>query len=263
MKRASYVIESEAWEFEASRYSRFDALASRIQPDDSALRSWFETYAQQHRTRLVGDLAIVERQVAPSSRILDCGAVPLLTTAALAQAGHEVHGVDLAPERFNTSIAELGLDVVRCDLEREALPFDDAFFDAVIFNEIFEHLRLNPITTLREVLRVLTPGGRLMLSTPNLRSLRGVKNLLLHHQAHAASGDVFRQYEKLESLGHMGHVREYTAREVTDFLTQVGFRIRKVIFRGGHGRGLVGLLERLAPSWRPFFTVVATKSAVA
>jgi hypothetical protein len=59
----------------------------------------------------------------------------------------------------------------------------------------------------------------------------------------------------------MGHVREYTTWEVADFLARVGFRVDKVVFRGGHGRGLVGLAERLAPAWRPFFTLVATRDA--
>jgi hypothetical protein len=70
---------------------------------------------------------------------------------------------------------------------------------------------------------------------------------------------VYRQYEKLESLGHMGHVREYTTREVCDFLTRVGFRVDKIVFRGGHGRGAVGVAERLMPSWRPCFALLATK----
>ena len=105
------------------------------------------------------------------------------------------------------------------------------------------------------------PGGRLLLSTPNLRSFRGIRNLILRHEGHAVSGGIFRQYEKLETLGHMGHVREYTTREVADFLTRVGFRVETVIYRGGHGRGVVGLAERLAPALRPFFTLIATREA--
>ena len=141
------------------------------------------------------------------------------------------------------------------------MPFAAEIFDLVLFNELFEHLRINPIFTLREAHRVLKPNGVLLLSTPNLRSFRGIRNLLVHNQGHAVSPGVYCQYEKLETLGHMGHVREYTTREVSDFLTHTGFRVDKTVFRGGHGRGLVGIAERLTPSLRPFFTLIATKDA--
>jgi SAM-dependent methyltransferase len=167
--------------------------------------------------------------------------------------------VDVKPERFAKAVASLGLDVTRCDVETETVPFAAETFDAILFNEIFEHLRINPIFTLGEVHRVLRPGGTLLLSTPNLRSFRGIRNLLLRNQGHAVSAGVYRQYEKLETLGHMGHVREYTTREVSEFLARIGFRADKVLYRGGHGRGFVGLAERLAPSLRPFFTLVAVK----
>ena len=104
------------------------------------------------------------------------------------------------------------------------------------------------------------PGGILLLSTPNLRSFRGVRNLLVHNQGHAAAAGVYEQYEKLRTIGHMGHVREYTTREVSDFVTRIGFRVDTIIFRGGHGKGVVGVAERLVPSLRPFFTLVASKA---
>jgi len=197
--------------------------------------------------------------VTPDARVLEYGAVPLLLTAALAALGYQVVGLDVAPERFATAIAAGGLEVVRCDVERDAVPFPDASFDAVLFNELFEHLRINPIVTMREARRVLRPGGRLLLSTPNLRSFRGLRNLLLHDLGAASSPGVYAQYEKLETLGHMGHVREYTAREVADFLERVGFVVEAVVRRGGHGSGLVGLAERWLPAFRPFFTLVARR----
>ena len=193
--------------------------------------------------------------------MLDVGAAPLVATGALAALGYDLRAVDIRPERFTGAIAELGLDVRRCDIETEPLPFADASLDAVLFNELFEHLRIDPIFTLGEVLRVLVPGGRLLLSTPNLRSFRGIRNLLLHNQGHAVSGGVYRQYDKLRTLGHMGHVREYTTSDTIDFLLRVGFTAETIVHRGGHGRGIVGFAERLAPAMRPFFTVIASRPA--
>lgn len=251
--------ESESFRPPQRSLELLDRIAARIEPDDPALGLWFQNYSRQHRHRLAADLRMVERCVTPEARILECGAVPLLVTAALVELGYSVRAVDVAPERFAAAIAEFELDVARCDIEAEPLPFADGAFDAVLFNELFEHLRIDPIETLREVHRVLAPGGRLLLSTPNLRSFRGIRNLLLHNQGHAASAGVYRQYEKLESLGHMGHVREYTSREVSEFLAEIGFRVEEIVWRGGHGRGPVGVAERLVPSLRPFFTLIASK----
>jgi SAM-dependent methyltransferase len=236
------------------------AVAEQIEADEASLGSWFAQYQKQHRNRLAADLQLVGQFAQPAARVLEYGAVPLLMTAALKERGYQVSALDLAPERFSKSIAALGLDVKRCNVETEPVPFDDQTFDLILFNELFEHLRIDPIFTLEEAHRVLAPGGRLLLSTPNLRSFRGLRNLILHNQGHASSAGIYRQYEKLRSLGHMGHVREYTTLEVADFLERTGFEVDKIVFRGGHGSGLVGLAERLAPRLRPFFSIVASRS---
>jgi SAM-dependent methyltransferase len=251
--------EAEPWRFSERSFALLDEIAARIQPVDPSLKEWFSKYCREHRTRLAGDLRIVDRHVKRKARVLEYGAIPLVMTGALAALEYEVSAVDIKPERFAKAITSLGLDVRKCDVETEPVPFASETFDAVLFNELFEHLRINPVFTLREAYRVLKPGGLLLMSTPNLRSFRGIRNLLLHNQGHAVSAGVYQQYEKLESLGHMGHVREYTTREVSDFLARVGFRVDKVVFRGGHGRGAVGIAERLTPSLRPFFALIATK----
>lgn len=250
---------AEPWSFPQSTLDLVDSVAADMRPSDPNLRDWFATYRSRHRLRFAADLDLVSKRLPPNARILEYGAVPPIVTAALAKLRYEVSGLDIAPERFADAFELLGLDVRRCDVEKEPAPFGDASFDAVLFNEIFEHLRIDPIFTLSEALRVLKPNGRIFLSTPNLRSLRGIKNLLLHNQGHASSAGVHRQYEKLRTLGHMGHVREYTTFEVADFLTKVGFVVEEAVFRGGHGRGPVGLVERLAPSLRPFFSLIARK----
>lgn len=253
--------EAEEWRPPADSLALIDAVRSKIKPDDPALAPWYENYCREHRSRLAADVHAVTQHVPAGARIIEYGAVPLLTTAALAELGYAVQALDVAPARFESAIESLGLDVRKSDIETQPAPFADESFDAALFNELFEHLRINPIATFREVRRVLRVDGLLLLSTPNLRSLRGIRNLLWHNQAHAASAGVYQQYEKLETVGHMGHVREYTTREVADFLTQAGFGVEKVLYRGGHGRGAVGLIERAAPQLRPFFSIIARKRA--
>ena len=236
-----------------------DKARSRIRSDDPDLEAWTANYLEEHRLRLGTDLDLALQRLEEGARVLDVGAAPLVTTAALQASGFEVCAIDLDPGRFGGVIADLGLDVRRCDIESGPLPVADASMDAVLFNELFEHLRIDPIFTLGEVHRVLRPGGVLLLSTPNLRSLRGIRNLVLRDEGHAVSGGVYRQSDHLPPPGPLGHASEYTDTETCDFRQRVGFEVAAIVYRGGYGKGPVGMAERLMPSLRPFFSVVARR----
>jgi 2-polyprenyl-3-methyl-5-hydroxy-6-metoxy-1,4-benzoquinol methylase len=142
------------------------SCAERIHPDAEQMAEWFQDYVQSQKNRIAFDLKVVDEQCEKGAAIIEFGAVPLLLTASLARLGYSVTGIDIAPDRFSDSIRNIGLKVIKCDIETEALPFHDSQFDVALFNELFEHLRINPIFTMREVNRVLKPGGLLFLSTP-------------------------------------------------------------------------------------------------
>jgi len=61
-----------------------------------------------------------------------------------------------------------GIDVDECDFDCDELPASDRSCDVVVSLAVIEHLS-NPGHFLREVCRVLRPGGTLVLSTPNWR----------------------------------------------------------------------------------------------
>jgi SAM-dependent methyltransferase len=66
-------------------------------------------------------------------------------------------------------VAHAGRHYPRARFEKAdllALPFDDASFDAVVSFQVIEHVSA-PREFLAECARVLRPGGRLILSTPN------------------------------------------------------------------------------------------------
>jgi SAM-dependent methyltransferase len=67
----------------------------------------------------------------------------------------------------------------------EALPFADASFDAVLSTHVAEHLA-HPEAAFAEMARVLRPGGRLLLLTPNRRHYVPLLARLLPLNLHAA-----------------------------------------------------------------------------
>ena len=102
------------------------------------------------------------------------------------------------------------------NLERDIFPFADESFDVVIFAEIIEHLLMDPCKVLREIKRVLKPGGNLILTTPNVARLENVTKLL-------AGANIYDPYSGYGPYGR--HNREYNLHELTRLLEYEGFSV--------------------------------------
>lgn len=74
-----------------------------------------------------------------------------------------------------------GARVVRADLNRD-LPWRDSSFDVVTSNQVIEHL-YDTDTFMRECVRVVRPGGLVVMSTENLASWHNIAALMLGWQA--------------------------------------------------------------------------------
>jgi 2-polyprenyl-3-methyl-5-hydroxy-6-metoxy-1,4-benzoquinol methylase len=114
--------------------------------------------------------AVLERAAAlglpAGARILDapCGSGAL--AAALAERGFTAVGADLDTQAG----ALLGPAFSQVNLN-ESLPWKEQTFNAVFSTEGIEHLE-NHFSFLREICRILKPGGILLLTTPNITALR-------------------------------------------------------------------------------------------
>jgi SAM-dependent methyltransferase len=231
-------------------------MLSAVKPDSESLDGWASGYGRTHLTRLAYDLDLIKKHVPLSQSILEIGSVPLFLTGALKELGYDVSGVDIDPARFSRAMQSMGLKVHAANVETDGLPVADSSVDCVIFNEIFEHLRINLIRTTRELIRVLKPGGLLFISTPNLRCATNIYSLV----ARGFVLHIHGQYEKLETIGHMGHVRLYTAREVAYFLHEMGMKVESIVYRGAYSARLWKRLAwNIAPSFKPMFSVIARK----
>ena len=246
---------NEAFSPPAPMLQAIRQVASRIEQCGTAPPAWFEYYVTNHAARIAFDLQMIEDRVPKGVPIVEFGAVPLLLTGALAAKGHAVVGTDIKPQRFDAAARALGIEVVACDIEQGRFPFSDGAFGVAVFNEVFEHLRIDLIHTMFEIHRVLSPGGLLLLSTPNGRSYANLANLIFNDRAQDCS--IYRAFDSLRTVGHMDHIREYTVTEVADFLHATGFDCQEVIHRGRYASNVGQALSRLCGPLRPFFSIVA------
>ena len=113
------------------------------------------------------DIAI---DLVEGDRILDVGCWRGYTSETLAKRYKEVIGIDLLPKEIEKAKKRVKAKNVRFEvMDACSLKFPDNYFDCALFLEIIEHVE-NPIKALKEIYRVLKPGGCLVLSTPNAAS---------------------------------------------------------------------------------------------
>jgi 2-polyprenyl-3-methyl-5-hydroxy-6-metoxy-1,4-benzoquinol methylase len=93
-------------------------------------------------------------------------------------------------------------------------------FDLIVCAEVIEHLYTSPKKLFQNFYDVLNPNGYLIIQTPNAASLRKRISLLFGRNPY----EIPR-----ENLKNPGHFREYTARELKQFATQIGFKVEKLI----------------------------------
>jgi SAM-dependent methyltransferase len=99
------------------------------------------------------------------SRILDIGCGRGFTLAALQDRGHEVHGTQLSPEAAEFARNCLSLEHIE---QRDLLEigYPDGWFDAITIYHVLEHVH-DPLVMVREIARILRPGGRLIVEVPH------------------------------------------------------------------------------------------------
>lgn len=106
--------------------------------------------------------------VLPSGRLLDVGCGKGDFLARMSLRGWAVEGLEVDAEAVEFARSNHSLTVHLGALEN--LRFPDGSFDAITANHVIEHVH-EPDALIRECLRVLAPGGRLVLATPNIDSI--------------------------------------------------------------------------------------------
>lgn len=224
-------------------------LADLHRSHDNAHSNWrgLETY----QVKLVRRV-LQARLKAGRNRILDVGCADGYLIGPFASQ-HEVIGLDVssqfAPLALKAGFASHQIK----DLSSDSIDLPDHSIDAAFCGQTIEHV-IDTDWLLSEINRVLKPGGSLMVTTPNVRSVHTLFRLLLNETP--AFGAKYRS----------GHVRDWTTRLLKRALENNGFQVEAM-----HGVEfwLPGGSDVLSPVFRPFpslstaMMAVATKTAEA
>jgi SAM-dependent methyltransferase len=158
---------------------------------------------------------------------VDIGCGDGMATAVAATRCEQTPGAEVTIIGLDWSCAALdrarqrGVPVVRAAIDGFGLPLARGSVDVVIMSELIEHL-VDTDAALAEAGRVLVPGGRLLLSTPNLAAWYnrvllafGVQPLFTEVSLRGIYGRPGRQV--------VGHLRNFTRRALEEILSAAGF----------------------------------------
>lgn len=176
----------------------FDRIAGRY---DSWYRTKTGSYVDRTEKRLIFSMMRSKK-----GKALDLGCGTGNYTVELHKRGFDVVGVDLSEKMLEIARGKLpDVEFVRASAYN--LPFDDESFDLVLSVTMFEFLR-EPERAVREIHRVLKPGGEVIIGTMNGRSL----------------WFLFKRLKTLFVETAYRYARFYTPGELEGLLIEQGFR---------------------------------------
>jgi SAM-dependent methyltransferase len=135
------------------------------------------------------------------------------------------------------------------NVEIDCFPYPDHIFDIVLCCELLEHLALDPTHMLLETHRILKPGGRILITTPNVLVLRNLVSLLKHRR------NIYYPYSGYGVYGR--HNREWTLDEVIQIVSGCGYSIEiaQIVDTYPH-QGYSKWLKTLFPFFRDMLVVL-------
>jgi ubiquinone/menaquinone biosynthesis C-methylase UbiE len=183
-----------------------------VNEQKAGARRWFDRRAGSYESGVtsrwrdpVQRESLEALQLGAEDRVLDLGCGTGAASRSAASVAASVVGIDLSPEMIRQA-RELasGLANVHFEIaDSEHLPFEDGAFTAVVCSNSFHHYP-DPGRAVREMTRVLAPGGRLVLGDAcSDRTAARIADVIL------------RRFEP-------GHVRLYRSDELGAFVQGAG-----------------------------------------
>ncbi len=179
--------------------------------------------------RLIFSAHYIENSCQKSDAIVDIGSFPYFIPAYLSLKGFQnICTIEIPRSDEFPTDPSWKFQSLKCDIEESLLPLKDGSVDVIIMLEVFEHLYRRPNQAFREFRRVLRPGGKIIISTPNGARIGTYAKILLRRQFGLP---IFKFSQDYERYGHFSHIREYSIQEITAYLAHFDFSIESALHR--------------------------------
>jgi len=180
----------------------------------SGRSGWIDGTEEFHR--------LFREVIGASARILEIGAGPSNKTSRFLATCGELHGID-PDSSVKTNDALTTATVI----SNGGFPVADASFDCCVSNYVLEHVE-DPETHLREVARVLKPGGAYVFRTPNRYHYVSLVSSLTPHWFHEL---VANRLRNLSSDSHEPYPTVYalnSSSAIRRWATAVGLQVEQL-----------------------------------
>ncbi len=227
--------------------------------DEWSESRWFGLADKEYRSNQQKIMEIAED--IDDGRLLDIGCNDGSFSIEIADhiKAKEIYGIEI-DANIAKKAEEKGIRIKVHDANLR-FPFESAFFDAIVSNQVFEHL-VNTDGFFREIHRVLKKDGFVIISTQNLASLHNSIPLLLGMQPVSLHISEIQVGNFLRGVGTHGHIRVPTLLSLREMAVHHGFSIEKVAGVGFYPfpHSLSHYLTRFFTRWAVFITIKLRKT---
>ncbi len=228
-----------------------EPVPASVYPSEYLLSPALEGYAEflEGRISLVKHHELDLLGAESGQRVLDLGCGRGEVVAELQRRGAVAVGLDYAPAAVEIAAKLIGegARVVRADATK--LPFADASFDRVLMGDVIEHLTWPlGVQTLREVRRILAPGGTALLHTaPNRWFVAVVMPVLRPAMRLARRNEVVERLADYDRLRGTMHPNELSPFGLKRLLREAGISaqtwVDRDVLRSGSSAWTSGIAQ--------------------
>ena len=185
-------------------------------------------------------------------RLLDVGCGVGTISLELQKRGFDVYGLDFSSVAIEKA-REKGINAMKCDVDKDGIPFEDNCFDVVWAGDVVEHV-FDPVFLLKEMSRVLKPTGKVLITTPNDMNL--IRRTYIFISGKSPQSDTYRKLQQCK------HHTLFSLELLEYMLSEAGFSpyyIRSIIKIPGSNRKKYTKSKILGMLFGIVFIVFASK----